>query len=165
MIRKSRRGMTLIELMLAVGILAIVAVATGYATVAAAKSYAFTTKMQNDEYNARLALLAITRELHRGLAEPEEGVAAEPLKIYSDPGRFTLEMEPANGETVTYTFSGGELTRTGNSPVTFVPVELESFSVDVDNLDDPRRVKISVKCVNGMKLETVVALYRVPSAE
>lgn len=152
MTRKSARGMTLIELILAVGILAIVAVAVGSAMVAATKSYALTAKMQDDEYNARLALLSITREIHRGVTE---------IDIVSG-SVFTMEIKPVSGETVTYTFSGGELTRTGDSPVTFVPVGLKSFSVDVA---DTRRVKISVECVNGMKLETVVARTRVPSAD
>jgi len=122
--RKSNRGATLLELIITISLLVIVIGMAASAVFSAVQSYALTTRLQDDEYNIRMAALSISREIHRGVQE--EGV-------HVLPGKLTLKM--IYGGDVEYTFAGGELTRTkeGSSDIPFTTVRLRDFKASEDN--------------------------------
>jgi prepilin-type N-terminal cleavage/methylation domain-containing protein len=190
---KKRAGFTLVEVLVSLAILALVIWVAGGAVFMAADSYALTTRMQDDEYAARLAMLNISRELHRGWSRIEftpiqyetDPVTGDILPIPATPA--TLNLQNADGtEELEYVFEKGyydeydQITRnfkTGTSPVAFMPVNLRGFDISVEGVsivdghfvvddDSPGvpRIVITLVCENGLEVSTKVALMRIPLA-
>jgi prepilin-type N-terminal cleavage/methylation domain-containing protein len=150
---KQKAGFTLIELCVVLGLMAMVVWIAGGAVYMAGDSYALTTRMQDDEYAARTAMLNISREMHRGWsmiafveAYEEEIPPGSGNKVYF-PAKLKLwtevqevstpeELRYIDGE-LEYTFDDrtGELTRgaaaTSGTPVFFEPLKLQSFRMDI----------------------------------
>jgi hypothetical protein len=154
----------------------------------ASESYGITARMQDDEYAARIAMLNISRELHRGW----RGVEYTPTMPRDDDGDGIFEsyddawlkLTGLDGAEITYTFDkqiGGEgrLTRAitaGTSPVLFEEIGLKGFVIEVEGFtanpdgyfkieeDYPGfpKLKITLACENGLEVSTVVALLRIP---
>lgn len=150
--RKSTRGFTLVELIVSVAMLSIVMAAAGSAMFAAAQSYAETKKMQDDEYNARLALLAITREVHRGVTELD--ASGSELRILAYDG--TTEIVYTFDDTAKILRRSGDI---GSTPVQFAETELERFTASSDG----RLLTLEIEGRNGLNLKTTVAILRVPA--
>ena len=147
---KNKRGATLLELIVTLSILAIVIGMAASAVFSALPSYVLTKRLQEDEYNIRMAALSISREIHRGV---EEGGVTFSSSV------LTLKM--IHGGEVEYTFRDGELTRTkdGNSDIPFVAVKLQEFSAnEVDG-----KVRLTLRGEYTGDIEMTVSISRVPS--
>lgn len=151
MAQKKSRGVTLVELIVSVALLAVVMAAAGSAVYSASQSFAITRKMQEDEYNARLALLSITREVHRGVTAAEPG--ANQLRLVAHDR--TTEIIYRFDATDKMLYREGDV---DDTPVPFAATELESFSASSDG----RLLTLEVECRYGLKLKTTVAVLRVP---
>jgi len=147
---KSKRGATLTELIVSISILVIVVSMATSAVFSAIQSYALTERLQDDEYNIRMAALSISREIHRGVIKG--GVDFSPPVL-------TLKM--VHGGNVEYTFKDGELTRTkaGSSDIPFATVKLQGFSAE--EIDGKIRLKLTGEYTG--EIEMTVAISRVPS--
>jgi type II secretory pathway pseudopilin PulG len=153
---KQRAGFTLIELCVTIGLMAMVVWIAGGAVYMAGDSYALTTRMQDDEYAARTAMLSISRELHRGWRgvaylppEPRYDDPASPGVITGyDPARLKLWMEApdniASPGDLEYTFDkqvygAGTLKQAinaGTTPVQFEEMPLRDFVIEADIIVD-----------------------------
>jgi prepilin-type N-terminal cleavage/methylation domain-containing protein len=63
--QKNHKGFTLVEMILTVSILVVVTAVVGAAVMDSFRSFSANKKLEDDQYNARMALLAITREAHK----------------------------------------------------------------------------------------------------
>lgn len=154
MTNKKTRGLTLVELLISVALLALVTVCAGTALFSAFQSYAVTAKLQEDEYNARLALLSMTREAHRGVT----GV------FISKGTNDTLELTMPDGAIVKFYLTDGTLYRDvsgGDTPVAFTTTRLNSFEADVTA--DGRWLTLRVEGQHDLVLETTISLSRIPA--
>jgi len=153
---KSKRGVTLLELIVALSILVIVVGMATSAVFSAIQSYALTTRLQDDEYNIRMAALSISREIHRGVLEG--GVI-----FSSSVSSSVLKLEMIHGGDVEYTFTDGELTRTkeGNSDIPFVAVKLQGFSVVEAN----GKVRLTLTGEHTGDIEMTISISRVPGED
>jgi len=145
---KSKRGATLLELIITFSILTIVIGMAVSAVFSAIESHALTTRLQDDEYNIRMAALSISREIHRGVLE--DGV---------DFFFPVLTLQMIHGGDVEYTFRDGELTRTkaGNSDIPFVAVKLQGFSV----VETDGKVRLTLTGEHIGDIEMTVSISRV----
>ncbi len=167
--RKARRGITLIELLVTMGILVAVIGMAGSAMLESVRSYALTRKMLDDQYNVSTAMLAISRELHRAVADINA--------VNGAPATLTVKTVDTAGTgeiTIVYTFEDGELTQTvsgGDTPVLFVPVKLQAFEVyeDGDTFADnggntvtvrPNALALVLTGEYGMRSHMIIALSR-----
>ena len=146
---KSKRGASLLELLIAISILVTVIGMAASAVFSAIESYTLTERLQDDEYNIRMAALSISREIHRGVLEG--GVDFSPSVL-------TLQM--IHGGDVEYTFMDGELTRTkaGNSNIPFAAVKLKGFSAEEEN----GKVRLTLTGEYSGEIEMTVSISRVP---
>ena len=137
------------ELLITITILVIVIGMAASAVFTAIQSYTLTARLQEDEYNIRMAALSISREIHRGVLEG--GVE------FNDP-YLTLQM--IHGEDVEYRFWDGELIRTkaGNSDIPFVTVQLQNFSAS--EADGKVHLKLTGEYTG--EIEMTVSISRVP---
>ncbi|MCL2665949.1 MAG: type II secretion system GspH family protein [Defluviitaleaceae bacterium] len=142
---KKNKGFTLLELIVTLSIVVMVTAAAGSALFSAFQSYSVNLKIQDDQYNARLALLAMTRDVHRGV-----------LHVEPPDGSGKMELV---GLGIEYELVGDRLKRRGDSPVSFVEVELKSFSHET--VDD-RWLKIEIECMDGLVLQTKISISRIP---
>jgi prepilin-type N-terminal cleavage/methylation domain-containing protein len=189
---KTRAGWTLVEVLVSLAILAMVIWIAGGAMYMASDSYALTTRMQNDEYAARTAMLNISRELHRGWRKVEftpplpiyqvDGDDTTPIVAYTDASLFLSGLDSAE---VKYVFDkqvvgNGEFIRvaTSASPVSFEQFSLQDFEITIDGVEVEDngsftfngeekfpavpRLNISLTCENGLEVSTKVALLRIP---
>jgi len=165
---KHTGGITLVELLMTLALLSVVMAVAGSSMYAAVQSYAANTKMQKNEYSARLALLCITREVHRGVSA---------VNINTVDGMSELKLTMLDGiTTITYKLDEDKvLVREiagGDSPVPFLPVELTAFHVSFYDLDASglvetdhgRWLMIEVKYSEelNLSLKTTIAVSRVP---
>jgi prepilin-type N-terminal cleavage/methylation domain-containing protein len=185
---KQSAGFTLVEVLVSLSLLAMVMWVAGGAVYMASDSYGITARMQDDEYAARIAMLNISRELHRGWHEVEY----TPAMPHDDDGDGDpeyyddawLKLSGLEGAEITYTFNrqiggAGKLTRAinaGASPVAFDEIGLKGFVIEVEGFSaDPDghfkikedypgfpRLKITLACENGLEVATKVALLRIP---
>jgi len=148
---KNKRGATLLELIVTLSILAIVIGMAASAVFSALPSYVLTKRLQEDEYNIRMAALSISREIHRGVLE-KDGV---------DFSSSVLTLKMIHGGEVQYTFRDGELTRTksGDSEIPFVPVKLQAFSVDET---DDGKIRLRLTGEHTGEIEMTISISRVP---
>ena len=147
---KKTRGATLTELIICIAILATVMTIAGAALFNAFHSYALTTKIQEDEYNLRMAALSISRQIRHGVESVDEELLPEVLK---------LKMH--DGKIITYKLTDeGILTDGGNSTVPFIEVKLSEFIADFD--EDKGRIKLTlVSDRHEIKVEMTVAVDRI----
>jgi type II secretory pathway pseudopilin PulG len=128
---KNNKCFTLIELVLTFSILAIVTAAVATAVFDNVNSIVVNRKLEDDQYMARLALLAITREAHRG------------LKATVDPYNVTLSLTDSSNDGVIYSFVDGVLKRdditTGGDTYdsTIHPIAVELNEVVFRTIDNP----------------------------
>jgi prepilin-type N-terminal cleavage/methylation domain-containing protein len=185
---KQKAGFSLIEILVSLALLAMVIWIAGGAVYMASDSYGITARMQDDEYAARIAMLNISRELHRGW----RGVEYTPAMPHDDDGDGLpeyyddawLKLTGLEGAEITYTFDrqvggSGKLSRAinaGTSPVVFEEIDLKGFVIEVEGFtaepdgyfkieeDYPGfpRLKITLACENGLDVATKVALLRIP---
>ncbi|MCL2816472.1 MAG: type II secretion system GspH family protein [Oscillospiraceae bacterium] len=148
---KNIRGVTLTELIICIAILATVMTIAGAALFDAFHSYAITTKIQEDEYNLRMAALSISRQIRHGVNSDT------PIVAYLNNLEFTMH----DGKKITYVLSEeGMLTRTGDSAVPFVAVKLSSFDAVYEN----GRIKLTlISEQHGTEVKMTVAVNRVRS--
>ena len=145
---KRNSGVTLAEIIIVIGIMGIVFTAAAIMLHPTLEGYANDVKLMEDQYNTRMALLSIVREVRYdvNVVTPASGTS-DSLVISTPTG------------TVTYSLVGGRLVRAGASDVFFVEVELDSFSVTRNG----RWLTIDVAGSNGMlKISTKVSLNRIP---
>ena len=147
---KSKRGASLLELIITISILAIVLSIAASAVFSAVQANALTTRLQNDEYNIRMAALSISREIHRGVIKGG-------VNFFDS----VLRLNMIHGGDVEYTFKDGELSRTqeGNSDIPFVPVKLKGFSAEEAN----GKVRLILTGEYIGDIEMAVSISRVPS--
>jgi len=147
---KSKRGATLLELLITISILVVVIGMATSAVFSAIQSYTLTKRLQDDEYNIRMAALSISREIHRGVVDG--GVEFFPP---------ILRLKMIHGGVVEYTFMDGELTRTqaGNSEIPFVPVKLQDFFAQ----EAGGKVRLTLTGEFTGQIEMTVSISRVPS--
>ena len=143
---KNKGGATLAELILCAAIMAVVMLAVGAVMLSAFQSYARTAKIQEDEYNIRMAVLSISRQIRHG------GV---PDAIA--PGSLSLMMP--DGNTVTYTVNGGILERAGDSDVPFASVKLKGFTAVHNSGKDS--ITLALKGEHGLEVTMAVTMNRV----
>lgn len=155
---KKTRGMTLVELLVTLALLMVVITAAGSAILSAFQSYSINRQLQEDEYNARLALLSMTREAHRGVS----GVTVTEGANADTPD--TLEIVTLDGKSIVFSIADGRLCREapeGSTPVAFVEVDMLNFKAE---FSEERWLTLRVTCQFGLELETKIALSRIPSA-
>ena len=163
---KRNKGFTLIEQIIAVAILFIVLAMVGGGVAAVFELNRHQGYLQNDQYNIRMALLNISREIRHG------------VDLVSATGNV-LQFQNQNGETVTFTLVGGRLNRSiqGTSDTTvalpFYPAQLSDFRVErLDSqgrLYNPGRepyypgnwIRISLVGDDGVELNVTLAIYRI----
>ena len=147
---KSKRGATLLELIITISILAIVIGMAASAVFSAVQAHALTVRLQDDEYNIRMAALSISREIHRGVME-EGGVEFLPP---------VLRLKMIYGDDVEYTFMDGELTRTreGSSDIPFIAVKLRDFSAEEVN----GKIRLTLTGEYTGDIVMTVSISRVP---
>jgi len=146
---KSKRGATLTELIISVSILVVVVSMAFSAVLSAIQSYALTERLQNDEYNIRMAALSISREIHRGVLK--DGVTFSP---------HVLTLRMVHGGDVEYTFNDGELTRTkaGNSDIPFAAVKLQGFFAEAED----GKVRLTLTGEYTGEIKMTISISRVP---
>jgi len=148
------KGLTLIEILISVALLTGVTLGALSALMYVFANNNAAIKLEEDRYNARMALLSVSREVHRGLAElPPE--TTTPLT--------RLELPMRDGSTVIYQITNGELARsfsdpTHSSPIPFAPVELHSFHATIKD----NRLTISLAGEHGLEVESTIAMTRTP---
>jgi len=165
---KNQKGFTLVELLLTLAILAVVTAAAGSALFSAFSSYALSARLQEFQYEARLSLLGISREIHRGTDSVSIGTDANGNSI------LTLNMHDGTAQ-ITYSIdNNGMLVREinpnigiGTSPIPFISVAMDRFTVTPDPDLGDRRLYITIEKNVGLnndteKLDTVVSRSRVP---
>jgi prepilin-type N-terminal cleavage/methylation domain-containing protein len=103
---KSTKGFTLVELILAVSIIAIVTAAVATAVFDNVNSIIANRKLEEDQYYARLALLSITREVHHGFTHITVNDTADKLTLHLRNGS-PVDDSPG----VDYVFENGILYR------------------------------------------------------
>ena len=146
---KRTGGFTLTELILSLAILLAVVALAGSAFMTAMESFALSRQLQDDQYNARMALLSICREARRGVTASYDG------------GTLTLARTDG-GSVVRYAVVEGELTRTvvsGTTPVAFTGAALTAMTAETAG----GRLTVTVKGRNRLELTTQVTLTRVPA--
>jgi len=149
--KKSKRGATLLELLITITILVVVIGMAASAVFSAITSYSLTARLQEDEYSIRMAALSISREIHRGVLEG--GVEILPQG---------LRLQMIHGGDVEYRFADGELSRTeaGSSDIPFATVKLQSFSAS--ELEEDGKVRLKLTGEYTGEIEMTVSISRVP---
>ena len=173
---KIKKGLTLVELIIAMAILLIVTSVTGMAFSSAMESFTADRVLQDTEYDARLALLSITRDIRQSefveWDRDNNSIKLKPHKLYGE------------DEFITYTFGDTEIIRVSDgTPVNpfFSPPNLNGSSVTglvykngkfVDPIDpgaDIERLMISISIANEFKerahlqeINTTISVSRIP---
>jgi type II secretory pathway pseudopilin PulG len=153
----AKKAMTLVEVLLAVALLTGVTLTALSALMYVLSNNNAAIKLENDRYNARMALLSISREVHQGLIE---------LPNITPTGELELKfIDEDDIETVvTYNFDGYVLTRTvlhGTSPIPFIPVDLQGFEV---RLEDDRWLTITLTGEHGLLITSTLSIARTPTS-
>jgi len=171
--KKHNSGMTLVELIIAFAVFLIAMGAAGAAFNQAVSAFATDKKLQDGEYNARLALLAISRDLHR----------AESVDVNT--ATKVLTIKNFEGADTVYSFfdesgsASGRINRiAGSSPVPFIVGELSLIKTTlvpiVDNAEvavaglteNIDRIRIILLCDNGSaggaEIKTTITIKRIP---
>lgn len=159
---KKNAGFTLLELIVAISMLSLLTVGVGLVISSAYNNREINRKIQEDEYNARLALLFITREAHKGVSGTD--ISPNPEVNPDDNSRLTLTM--LDGDETTFELNSKNMLDCTYNGDSFAPVELKEFkakTVGIEGDYDPhgRWLKIEITCVNGLKLETTVSISRI----
>ena len=163
-----RKGYTLVELIMIIGILGIVAAAATFALSQVLTARAAAQRNRDDQYNARVALLALTRDARHSQAI--EIVNNELVLIPDVNGeqRIVYSFTPGAGS------EPGTLNRSTNGDwdVVFVPSHMAGFTVNYGRPDpnDPskfvddnvgRWLTVRVDGTDGLVLSTTVAIDRI----
>ena len=169
---KKNKGFTLVELIITMVAVVIVLVVLGNAMLSLFQQQHFAERLRADQYNIRMAALAITRQVRHGYADV--------VIDYSNPNILRLEYD--GGAAIIYTINaGGELVRTteGSPPITlpFVPVELSDFEVERREIeitgtppneyaifnpdDDGNWLSMTLTGVEGIEIETIISISRI----
>ena len=126
---KIKNGLTLVELIITLGILLVIISVVGMAFTSAMESFAVDRKLQDTEYDARLTLLAITRDIRRSEVS---GWSELSMELTNTDGVVTYVYDNANRKLIR--------TVTGDSPVAFIPpTNLIDFSITGLIYDDGAR--------------------------
>lgn len=153
---KRKSGLTLVELVITMAILAFIVVASMTLFMSAMESNNRELKLLDDQYNTRMALLSMVTEIRRGDAGTGK------IEVTTTNNRLTIVR---NDGTIEFELIDGWLSRSGDSPVAFVPVELDSFMVDIQANDYNSWLDIKVTGNNGLNLEMQVSMLRISVSE
>jgi len=143
---KKNRGATLTELIICIAILATVMSIAGAALFDAFHSYAITTKIQEDEYNLRMAALSISRQIRHGVKDVKKDLLPD-----------ILELTMYDDTIIKYEVIDGRLTDGGNSTVPFVEVNLSEFTAKLE----AGRIILALTGEHGMTVTMTVAIDRI----
>jgi len=173
---KKTKGFTLIEMIITVTVLIIIMAMAGSALHFAMQSYRQDRIIQERQYDARLAMLSISREIRRGVDSIDEaGANVLKLKMKDGSGSTAVEFNIINLGGVNYL--NRVVTPAGSSPVNFIPVAVESFEAingrsDGTLLDENRFVTINMVLVDDitrnealpatLRLSTTLSLRNFP---
>jgi prepilin-type N-terminal cleavage/methylation domain-containing protein len=138
---KRRGGFTLTEVIIALAILLIVVVSAGAVFMSAMQSFALNKQLQDDQYNVRMALVALSQDAHKSREADVTG------------GVLTLS---GGAETVTYTVVNGELLRNGAALTE--EGALDAMTATVSG----KRLTVTIEGRHNLTLTTEVMLSRVP---
>lgn len=154
---KKNRGMTLVELIIAIAILAIIVAAMSSILMYTFGAYNNNKEVQQEQHNTRLALLSISRQAHRGVDSAE---------FDFDTNELTFTMYDGTSTVKFYLDSDNILKRDASVSndemlVPFVGVELSEFNADVTT--KPGWATITVKGKYGKEtVTTTISLTRIP---
>ena len=153
----NKKGMTLIEMILAVSLLTGITLGALSAIMYVLSSNAAQMQIETDRYNARMALLSISREVNTAILEKVD------VEVNVEPGIDKLVLTKQGGAKVEFTISStsGELERTGISALSFVSVEMTGFKVKIV---DGRWLELTLTGEHGLKLTTTISLRRTPTS-
>jgi prepilin-type N-terminal cleavage/methylation domain-containing protein len=142
--RNKKRGITLVELIISIAIFSIVMTAAAAVFFTTLEQLAQSATLLDDQYNTRMAILSIVREIRRGDA------GKDAMSVHADhlQSRLTIRRWDVNeaGEIVgdvseiVYRLDGGVLRREGDiedTPVAFAQVELQTFRPSVATITIP----------------------------
>ena len=151
----------------------IVVSAAGSVLYAAFQSLRIAQKLQDDQYNARMALLGITREIHRGFSQTDITITGT-----AEANDKALMIQIDYDAYITYRLMEGMLTRTitsgYDSTVNYIPVKIDSFFVDFGRFIDKkpntvfttdkntRFISIAIVCSDETILKTSISISRIP---
>lgn len=160
--KKAQGGFTLVELSVAIALLAILSAGIIGLVYTSYQNYQANQKKQEDEYNARNALVFITREIHSGTSEARTedagGNSKLTLTTFDDAGDVVKEIEfslDANN-----VLQRKVIKAPAGYDMPFVADKLELTSFIAELSEDGKRVLVSITCRNGLELDTRVALSR-----
>lgn len=146
----AQRGVTLLELMIAVSILAIVTIAAMTFMTASTNALAANERMIQDERNIRQALLTITRELHTLEEDPPTATEVSDTRFTTTADPDIDELHLGNG--IDYVVSNGELTREGST----LAEGITKFKASMVG----QYVEITIKGRSGMEVTTKIKVLR-----
>ena len=167
MMKKSKKGFTLVELLVTVSILVFVMAAAGGALAISMQNMAFINEVTEDQANARQALLTIARD------------ARQATHIYTDASGQILYMNltDAAGDrrNIRYVLNQGRVERGVTleggavAATEFIGARLNRFRAEIsDQRSDPDHPKnellITIEGVN-IDLSTRVSLSRLPGTD
>lgn len=164
--KKSKKGLTLVELIVTMALLGIVMTSIGAFALTAMRAYVGNRGIQDGQQGARFALLAISRDVHlRDLRTNEYGELLR--EVTAVDGVLTIPVY-LNGEfNITYFMQGGTLVRqgvpSGSWPVQFGAMPITSFVVSIAN----NAVDVEVVPLGSASLPftTSIALQRLVDPE
>ena len=157
--KKKTNGLSLVELIVTIGIMAVVITAAGSVIFSSMQTQIANIQIQENQVQIRMALLAMTRDAH----------ASEHIIDY---GPETLVLE-ADGVTITYTIEYvieiGDylLWRTitppaaeGTWPIPFVPARISEFSTSRDTIENNDWLTIEI-AAEELEVSTTISMQRI----
>ena len=139
MYHKINRGMTLVEMIITLAVLLVVMSVVGMAFSGAMESFATDRKLQDAEYDARLALLSITRDIRRSEVVGWTGNILELRHETDGRIRYFTETDAVTGLTLkrvglpvdTDNGDKPDASSPGVSPVTFFNLPNTNSEIDL----------------------------------
>jgi prepilin-type N-terminal cleavage/methylation domain-containing protein len=131
MLSKKCKGVTLVELILTIAILSIVITAIATTVFGTSSNIVANAKLEEDQYNARMALLAITREVHHGYESVNAAADGSKLEVRNGTDGVDFEFD---GTTLTSTYTAGYTSTV--YPITLDLDDVEFIELDTPNGDD-----------------------------
>jgi prepilin-type N-terminal cleavage/methylation domain-containing protein len=185
---KKSKGFTLVELIITIAVLSIVTVIMGSVFMRTMSNKKLAEKMLNDQYNARRALLTMSRDLHH-VSEDDVPLVKSSAELGAGSDTPYLSFTRSNdGKEFNYYIVDVDgvnmLARTeaADAVIPFVPVELSGLKTEWVNIDgtpvglpvsdaDKRFLKITVTTSpdnpdtaedDSVEFETTISVSRIP---